>query len=45
MHTLMTLTGYILRCMLTITKPVIMPVTFVIELALEPQESYKNNNG
>jgi hypothetical protein len=41
----MTLTGYILRCMLTITKPIIMPVTFVIELALKPQESYKNNNG
>ena len=43
MYTLMTLTAYILRCMLTITKPVIVPVTFIIELALEPQESYKNN--
>jgi len=43
MHTLMTLTAYILRCMLTITKPITMPVTFIIELALEPQEFYKNN--
>ena len=43
MHTLMTLTAYILRCMLTITKPVIMPVMLIIELALEPQEFYKNN--
>ena len=30
MYTLMTLTAYILRCMLTITKPVLMHVTFVI---------------